>query len=334
MRAIFIGDEGERGKDAGAGAPRRISLRDLPDPQPGPGEALVAVLVAGICRTDVELSRGYMGFSGVAGHEFVGRVIGASSRADGQLVGARVTGEINIGCDDCPACAAGMARHCPRREVLGILGRPGAFAEKLTLPVANLHAVPANLTDEQAVFIEPTAAAFEILDQISVSPSERVLVLGDGKLGLLIGQTLATRGCRVVVEGRHEANLALARRLGLETAASGGAEAASYDLVIEATGRPSGLDLALARVRPRGRVVLKTTCATETKLDLSRAVVNEVTLIGSRCGRFQPAIEALSTGAVKVDDLVAGRFSLEEGADAFRRAAEPGTLKVLLRVAD
>ncbi len=321
MRAILVRDRGG------------VSLADLPDPEPGPGEVLIDVRVAGICRTDIELSRGYMDFEGVPGHEFVGTVREASSRADRLLVGARVTGEINLGCDECRQCAEGMARHCARRKVLGILGKNGAFAERLTLPASNLHVVPEGISDRQAVFIEPTAAAFEILEQIMVGPSQTALVLGDGKLGLIVAQVLATRGCPVTVGGRHEHKLVLARGWGMETfVIESCQERREFDLVVEATGSPSGLDAALRLVRPRGTVVMKSTCAGAVPFDAARAVVNELSLVGSRCGRFRPAIEALGSGAVKVDELIVEEFPLGRGEEAFRRAGERGVLKVLLRV--
>ncbi len=309
------------------------AVREVPDPEPGPGEALVGVLLAGICRTDLELARGYMDFAGIPGHEFVGRVERVTSRADGPLVGARVTSEINLGCLECSWCVQGLARHCPDRRVLGILGKDGAFAERVALPVSALRAVPATLSDRRAIFVEPTAAAFAILDQVGVSSSSSVLVLGDGKLGLLAAQALALRGARVTVAGRHPAKLALARSWGLRAEQAEGLAEAGFDMVVECTGRPEGLDLALRRVRPRGTVVMKTTCAGGTTFDAARAVVDEVTLVGSRCGRFEPALEALSGGAVQVDGLIAEELPLARAAEALRLAGESHRLKVILRVA-
>ncbi|HZI92940.1 MAG TPA: alcohol dehydrogenase catalytic domain-containing protein [Patescibacteria group bacterium] len=314
--------------------PGRISLEDVRDPAPGPGEALIDVKVAGICGTDLQLARGYMGFTGIPGHEFVGTVAVVNSHADKLLIGARVVGEINIGCEECALCAEGLQRHCGRRRVLGILGKEGAFAERLTLPIRNLHAVPGTISDSQAVFIEPIAAALEILDQVVVARSERILVLGDGKLGLLVAQALATRGSDVTVAGHHEAKLALARELGLKAVTPAGLSGTRpFDLVVEATGRPEGLDLALTHVRPRGTVVMKTTSQGPAAFEAWRAVVNEITLVGSRCGRFEPAIEALVSGDIKVDPLVTAELPLDDGMAAFDKAREPGALKVLLRVA-
>jgi len=317
--------------------PGRISLEDVPDPKPGPGEALIEVRRAGICGTDLQLARGYMSFTGIPGHEFVGTVREVSSRADRLLAGTRVAGEINLGCEECALCAEGMSRHCRRRRVLGLLSKDGAMAERVTLPVRNLHVVPDTVTDTQAVFIEPAAAALEILDQIPVGRGSRVLVLGDGRLGLLAAQALADRAREVTVEGRHEAKLSLARTLGLATILSGaarGTDVDPYDIVVEATGSAGGLDTALERVRPRGTVVMKTTCEGSTPFAAWRAVVDEVTLVGSRCGRFQPAIQALRDGRIKVDGLVTAELPLEQGVEGFRLAAERGTLKVILHAGD
>lgn len=310
-----------------------MTVADVEEAAPGPGEALVDVLAAGVCGTDLELARGYMGFRGVPGHEFVGVVRQVRSRADRPLVGARVAGEINIGCEECRLCVEGMARHCPRRSVLGILGKPGAHATSLSLPVANLRAVPAGISDLEAVFIEPLAAAFEIAEQVRVERGDRVLVLGDGRLGLLAAQALASRGARVTLAGRHEPKLETARALGLEACRLPETPTPDFDMVVEATGSAQGLSLALRFARPRGTVVMKSTCAGPTALEASQVVVNELTLVGSRCGRFEPAIEALAAGAVKVLPLVTAELPLESGPEAFQRAAAPGAFKIVLRPA-
>jgi threonine dehydrogenase-like Zn-dependent dehydrogenase len=302
---------------------RLAFARDVPDPAPGPGEALVRVRLAGICRTDLEIVRGYMGFRGIPGHEWVGEVVAAEDPA---LRGARVVGEINLACGRCPTCAAGLGRHCPGRRVLGILGADGAFADLLVVPTANLLRVPDEVTDAAAVFTEPLAAAFEILEQLPVRPDMRATVLGDGKLGLLVAQVLAGTGAEVVLAGRHPHKLARARGLGIRT----GPPAPGADLVVDATGAAEGLAAALRLVRPRGTVVLKTTIAAEHRLDVAPAVINEVTVVGSRCGRFAPALEALATGRVTVLPLIDVVHPLEDGLAAFGRAASPGTLKVLL----
>lgn len=293
------------------------------EPTPGPGDALVRVHLAGICRTDLEITRGYLGFRGTPGHEWVGHVEAAP---DPTLAGARVVGEINLACGACPACAAGLGRHCPARRVLGIAGADGAFAERLVVPAANLHRVPGAVPDRDAVFTEPLAAAFEILEQCPQVAGTRAVVLGDGKLGLLVAQVLGAAGAGVTVCGRHAANLVRARALGLAT----GEPAGGADLVVDATGSPAGLAAALALVRPRGTVVLKTTVAAEHRIDLAPAVINEVTVLGSRCGPFAPALAALAAGRVSVAPLVEAVYPLDEGVAAFARAATPGTLKVLI----
>src|SRR5438876_234289 len=282
----------------------RLALaRDAPDPRPGAGEALVRVHLAGICRTDLEITRGYLGFRGTPGHEWVGHVLAADDPA---LVGRRVVGEINLGCGVCRSCRAGLGRHCPGRRVLGILGADGAFAELIAVPAANLHPVPETIADREAVFTEPLAAAFEILDQMPSLAGAHAVVLGDGKLGLLVAQVLAGAGAEVVLAGRHETKLARAQALGIRT----GPPPPGADLVVDASGAPDGLALALALVRPRGTVVLKTTVAAEHRLHLAPAVINEVTILGSRCGRFPPALAALAepgTGRVRLLARAGGR---------------------------
>ena len=316
--------------------PGQVSLEDVPAPEPGPGEALIDVRCAGICGTDLQLVRGYMAFTGIPGHEFVGTVTRVTSRPDRVLNGCRVAGEINLACGECRRCAEGLSRHCGRRRVMGLLGKDGVFAQQVTLPVRNLHVIPDGVTDEQAVFIEPAAAALEILDQISVSPSQDILVLGDGRLGLLAAQALASRGCEVTVAGRHETKLSLARSLGLKTimAHDMGDDTKDrdrHDMVVEATGSAQGLDLALGLVRPRGTVVMKTTCEGATPFAAWRAVVNEITMVGSRCGRFEPALALLQSRSINVADMISESLPLADARRAFRRAAAPGVLKVLLQ---
>jgi len=295
---------------------------DLPDPVAGPDEALVHVQLAGICRTDLEICRGYLGFRGIPGHEWVGEVVAAP---DAALRGVRVVGEINFGCGTCDRCRGGLARHCPTRRVQGIVGADGAFAELMVVPAAVLHPVPEELPDRVAVFTEPVAAAFEILEQLGDVGAVRALVLGDGKLGLLVGQVLAAAGARVRVTGHHAEKLAVAERLGLET----GPPDPGADLVVDASGSPGALRDALALVRPRGTVVLKTTVAEEHRLDLATAVVNEVTLVGSRCGPFMPALASLA-GGVQVAPLIDAVYPLADGVEAFAHAARRGALKVLV----
>jgi alcohol dehydrogenase len=311
-------------------------VRDAPLPRRA-GEALIQVLRAGICNTDLEITKGYAAFHGVLGHEFVGRVI---ESPDGTLAGRRVVGEINVGCNECALCLAGDSRHCATRTVLGIKRRDGALAEFLSLPTQNLRAVPESVSDDMAVFVEPLAAALHILDQISIGPSSRVAIIGDGKLAQLIMRVVATTGCEITVVGKHEEKLESARSLGArllmlkDVSVEGLVVPDQPDVVIEASGAASGLPLALKLVRPRGTIVLKSTHHGETPVEMFPAVVNEVTIIGSRCGRFAPALELLSSGAVDVLPLISAQFPLDEGLAAFERAADSSTLKVLLNIAD
>lgn len=308
----------------------RLDVRDVPAPAPAGGEAVVAVRLAGVCNTDLEIVRGYRALDGIPGHEFVG-VVQASPSAP-EWVGRRVVGEINAACGDCGACRAGRRTHCERRTVLGILGRNGAFAERLALPVANLHAVPDGVPDDAAVFVEPLAAALQVQEQAPVQPGERVYVIGDGKLGQLVARTLALTGCDLVAVGRHAAKLALlpAGIRSVDLAAGPLPSGRVADLVVECTGNADGLGLALRLVRPRGRVVLKSTYHGELRLDMSRIVVDEIALLGSRCGPFAPALALLAERRVEVGSLVHARYRLEHGIAAFEHAARPGVLKVLI----
>jgi threonine dehydrogenase-like Zn-dependent dehydrogenase len=296
---------------------------DLPEPGAGPEDAVVRVRLAGICRTDLEICRGYLGFQGTPGHEWVGEV---ASAPDPALVGARVVGEINFGCGACDWCRAGLARHCPTRRVQGIVDADGAFADLLAVPACVLHRVPGGLPDQTAVFAEPLAAAFEILEQLGDVGGRRAVVIGDGKLGLLVAQVLAGAGAHVALAGRHPEKLALGARLGLDTAPP----RPGADLVVDATGSPTGLAAALDLVRPRGTVVLKTTIAAEHRIDLARAVVNEVSVLGSRCGPFAPALDALASGGVQVAPLLEAVYPLADAVAAFAHAARSGALKVLV----
>jgi threonine dehydrogenase-like Zn-dependent dehydrogenase len=296
-----------------------VSVREAARPRVKPGHVLVRVRLAGICNTDVELLKGYYGFRGRPGHEFVGE------RVD---TGQRVVGEINLACGRCEWCAKGLGRHCPRRTVLGIAKHPGAFAEYLTLPEENLHPVPDHVPDEQAVFTEPVAAACEILDQVRIPKGERVAVLGDGKLGLLIAQVLAAHGAGVHLYGRHRRKLAIAARAGIQTSLT---PRGSYAVTVEATGSAEGLKTAVAMTRPRGTVVMKSTVHGDTALDMAPAIVNEVTLVGSRCGRFEPALKLIGSGRLLLDPMIDAEFALSDAPAAFARAMTTGVLKVLLR---
>ena len=299
---------------------------DLPDAARA-GEVPVRVRLAGICATDLALQRGYMGFAGVPGHEFVGEALA------GPFAGQRVVGEINAGCGVCAACTSGLERHCPARTVLGILGRSGAHASELSLPARSLHPVPDAVRDEEAVFVEPLAAAFEIAEQVRLVPGQRALVAGDGKLGILCAWVLDRHGLEVTVAGHHPARQELLPERAThrpDLLERGPSAVPPYDLAVEATGRATTLPVLLPFVRPRGTVVLKTTCELPTPLDLAGVVVPELTLVGSRCGRFEPALAALAAHEVPDARLVAARFPLREGATAYARAAQRGTLKVLL----
>jgi threonine dehydrogenase-like Zn-dependent dehydrogenase len=303
-------------------------VENYPAPEPPPGEALIRVSVASICNTDLELVKGYMQFRGILGHEFTGVV----ERAPGakEWEGRRVVGDINAACGNCPTCQAGRPTHCPNRTTLGIAGRDGAFAEYLTLPIRNLHPVPAPLPDEIAVFTEPLAAACEVLHQVHVHPTDRVIVLGDGKLGLLCAQVLALTGCDLTAVGHHEEKLDILARQGIPTALESTLVEANADLVVEATGHPAGYAAAWRFVRPRGTIVLKSTYHGASDADMTMAVVDEVTLAGSRCGPFAPALRLLERGLVEVTPLIQARYPLSKALAAFEHAARPGTLKVLV----
>jgi threonine dehydrogenase-like Zn-dependent dehydrogenase len=301
---------------------------DLASPEPPAAEARVRVVRAGICNTDLELVRGYYPFTGVPGHEFVGRVESAPGAPQWQ--GRRVVAEINAACGTCAACRAERPTHCATRSVVGILNRNGAFAEQLTVPVANLHEVPSDIDDDSAVFTEPLAAALEIQQQLRVRTPDRVVVVGDGKLGNLVAQTLALVGCDLLVVGRHASKLALLDARGIRTGRATDVPERSADIVVECTGNAEGFALARRAVRPRGTIVLKSTYKGEASVNFASLVVDEITLVGSRCGPFAPALDLLASGLVDVTPLIHARYALEDGVAAFEHAARPGVLKVLL----
>ena len=315
---------------------------NYPKPAPVNGEALIRVLLAGICNTDLEIIRGYMAFQGVLGHEFVGiveEIYGDTVQEQYRhLVGQRVVGEINAACHrvDCIYCQQNMPTHCPDRTTLGIVNRDGAFADYLTLPVENLHMVPDTVSDEEAVFVEPLAANFEILEQVHVKPTERIIVLGDGKMGQLATQVLALSGCEVMMVGRHKEKLALAAQRGIQTYLLQDAEGMlppggrRVDVVVECSGTAQGLELAMRLVRPRGTIILKSTVADTSSLHLAPIVIDEIRVQGSRCGPFEPALRALGQKTIDVVPLISARYSLDEGLTAFEHAGQKGTLKVLL----
>ena len=305
----------------------KLSVRERPRPISGPREALIRVTLAGICNTDVEILRGYMDFRGILGHEFVGVV---EECADPSWVGKRVVGEINIPCGLCELCAKGLAKHCRQRSVLGIDGKDGAFAEFLTLPVANLRAVPDGLGDRQAVFTEPLAACFEIVERGLVQADDRVLVLGDGKMGALASAVMVMIAKDVTLLGKHKDKLDRIAPAGVKTALVGETDAKDFDVVVECSGSPRGLLDAIRRVRPRGVIFLKSTVSEGIPVNLSPVVVDEITIVGTRCGPFEPALAALSRNAVKVDHLIDAVFPADEAVAAFDEAQRPGVMKVLL----
>ena len=315
-------------------------------------EVVVRVTLSGICNTDREITRGYAGFQGTIGHEFVGVIeelpesvseARPSGRAQFQeepsltvgllTPGQRVVGEINAGCGICDLCRAGDPRHCAQRTVLGIVGRDGAHAEFLRLPTVNLLPVPDEISDERAVFTEPLAAACGILERAQINVDTRVAVIGDGKLGLLCAQVLATAGAPVTLIGKHQSKLRIAARRGIETITVGKAKTRTreFDVAVEASGSSTGFDLALNLLHPRGVLVLKSTFHGATEFNAARIVVDEISVIGSRCGRFRSALKLLKTNAIDVESLISEEFALADGLRAIARAGEPGVLKVLLR---
>lgn len=307
---------------------RELSLNPAyPTPKADDQTALVKVHLAGICSTDLQIFKGYMNFRGVPGHEFVGFVVEGPKT----LIEKRVVGEINFACGRCEFCRRELNRHCPNRSVMGILNADGAFAEFVAVPVVNLHVVSASITDEEAVFTEPLAAAFEILDQVQVNPGDAVLVLGDGKLGNLCAQVLRLTGANVTALGKHPDNLKLIKRFGIRTMLLSDRVPKQFDVVVEATGSASGLQLAMSAVRPRGTLVLKTTIGGEHKVSLAPLVINEITTVGSRCGPFAPALDALQQRSVSVTPLIEKIYPLSDGIDAVVHAGKPGARKILLR---
>jgi alcohol dehydrogenase len=299
-----------------------------PDPATSAGDTLIRVRQAGICATDLEIVKGYMGFVGVLGHEFVGEVV---SSADKDLVGQRVSGEINIVCGRCDLCLSGLSTHCRNRSVLGILNHDGAFAEFVRLPAINLHVLPKSVDDDQAVFVEPLAAAFQVLKQVQIDSRKWVTVLGDGRLGLLVAQVLREAGCQVRVIGRHPQKLALCEKWSIRSRPLLDiVPRHDQDVVVDCTGSAAGLELALAMVRPRGTVVLKSTVAAGKPMNLAPVVIDEINIIGSRCGPFREAIRALAEKRIDVASLIHRRMKLDQGLEAMELAGRPGVLKVIL----
>ncbi len=313
---------------SGDGAPRVTFVRDRAKPQPAAGEVLIRVRLAGICATDLEIMRGYMRFAGVPGHEFVGTVVAGPA----ELIDKRVVAEINCVCGQCDLCQCGLSNHCRRRTVLGIAGRDGAFAEYLVVPARNCHIVPDSISDERAVFVEPLAAAAHVLDVQPIDRMTRVAVLGSGRLGLLVAQVLALQPCALIVIGRNRRTLALCARRGIRTVHVDDIDAdASRDLVVDCTGAPDGLRLALGLCRPCGTIVLKSTYAEPAALDLAPIVINEIRVVGSRCGPFPEALRLLASGRIAVDELIRGVYPLAQGVAALAAADSAENIKILLR---
>jgi len=308
---------------------RRLEYRgDYADVVPRAGESIVRVSLAGICGTDLEISRGYMAFRGIPGHEFVGHVVETSNP---ELRGKRVVGEINAGCGQCAACLGGLARHCPNRTVLGILGRDGAFAEFLTLPDENLLPVPDAIPDDAAVFTEPLAAAFEIFEQIHIGRNQSILVLGDGRLGAMVALALRSQNYEPLIAGHHPEKVERLSAFGLRTIVS--VPDGKFEVVIDCTGRGEAFQSALATVAPRGTIILKSTAAAGAELNLAPLVINEITVLGSRCGRFAPALEALAAKRIDPRPLIDGTFPLNDGLEAIAAAANRSNFKILLKPA-
>ncbi len=323
MQALFC--------DAGG-----IRLIEAEIPQPRPGEALIKVRLAGICRPDLEIAKGYMSFTGVPGHEFVGEVVQLNEADAGREVdwiGKRVVGEINCGCGACDFCRCGLERHCSRRTVLGILGRNGALAEYLTLPLRNLHSVADAISDPCGAFTEPLAAALEILEQVLIEPDSRVLVIGDGKLGLLVARVMQIHVCNLLCLGADSQKMGILRKWGIEAVHYSDYRPDGRDFVVEVSGQPDGFGLALKALRPRGTLILKSTYHGSLNLDAAPLVVHEITVIGSRCGPFEPALKLLAQGLIPSDDLITAVYPAQDMLKAFEHASQREALKVLVQFA-
>lgn len=308
-------------------------VTDYKKPEPKEGEALIKVAMAGVCNTDYEITKGYMGYKGVLGHEFVGVVEGVNGPEGLQkaLIGKRVVGEINCGCEQCEWCAQGLQRHCPNRQTLGIWQKDGCFSEYLCMPVNTLLEVPQNVADEQAVFVEPLAAALEILEQLHIKPFQNVVVLGDGKLGLLIALALSASNINLTLVGKHQNKLDIAKAQGVKTMLLSDLEVKKeWDVVIEATGSISGFETALNLTKPRGVLVLKSTVAASKEFNLAPIVIDEITVLGSRCGQFAPALRLLEKEAIDFQPLISAKYNVNQAIEAFEKNKEKDTLKVLI----
>ncbi|MBE7706516.1 MAG: alcohol dehydrogenase [Cyanobacteria bacterium SIG30] len=311
----------------------KLELVDIEKPVLKKGEALIKTSMVGICNTDFEITKGYMGYKGVLGHEFVGVVENVSDDEDKNLIGKRVVGEINLGCNNCQWCASGLQRHCPNRQTLGIWNKDGCFSEYFTLPIKNLLEVPDNVSDSEAVMVEPIAAACEILEQLHIKPMDKVAILGDGKLGLCISLVLNAMNVNLTHIGKHKDKLQISNNAGskilnLEDTKNLNA---CFDVVIEATGSVGGFEKSLSLVKPRGVLVLKSTIASNEGLNLAGVVVNEITVLGSRCGQFAPALKLLSEGKIDVNPLISKIYNVDDAIEAFEENTKKETLKILIK---
>ena len=303
---------------------------NYPMPVPQKGEALIKVNTIGICNTDYEITLGYMGYKGILGHEFTGVVEKAENK---DLIGKRVVGEINCGCGQCDWCAQGLERHCFNRSTLGIWQREGCFAEYVCLPEKNLLVIPDNVTDEEAVFVEPLAAALEILEQVHIPPYKRVIVLGDGKLGLIIALALNAAGLDITLVGKHEEKLNIAKAQGVKTELLNNLKIEkAYDFVVQATGSITGFETSLALTKPRGTLILKSTIAASKEFNLAPIVIDEITVLGSRCGQFAPALRMLEQKRIDVKPLISDIYAIDDSLEAFERNKEKSSVKVLVKV--
>ena len=306
-------------------------VTDYPKPVPQKNEALIKVTHAGICNTDVEITKGYMGFKGVCGHEFLG-IVEDVNADDKSLVGKRVTGEINLGCGNCPDCYNNMQRHCQNRQTLGIYKKDGIFAEYVTLPLENIVEIPDDVPDSDAILIEPLAAALEILEQVHIKPADKIAVLGDGKLGILISLVLSTTPADLVTIGKHENKLDILKNQGIKTKfLKDAVETKCYDIVVDATGSADGFEKCISLVKPRGIFVLKSTVAAEKPMNLAPVVIDEITIVGSRCGQFRPALRLLEKKVLDLKPLISKTFDFDNAKEAFNYAQEKGVLKVVLK---
>ena len=307
-------------------------VEDYEKPTPKQGEALIKVTYGGVCNTDKEITKGYMGYKGILGHEFTG-VVEEINDEDKTLLGKRVVGEINLGCQNCEWCAKDLERHCPNRSTLGILAKDGCFAEYVTLPLSNLIEIPENVPDEQAVFVEPLAAGLEILEQMHIQPCQKVMVLGDGKLGLLTALALNACGLDVLIVGKHQNKLDIAKNHGVKTQLlSEFEQAPKFDVVVEATGSITGFETSVNCVKPRGTLVLKSTIAASKELNLAPIVINEITILGSRCGRFEPAMRLIASGKIDFSQMISKIYPIEQAIKAFDANNAKDTIKILLKI--